>query len=217
MSMNIIISIHNVWANKIFSGEKTLEFRNSLPKNLNPGDKIFIYETYRNLGKKMVVGYFTLKNAYKIPKCGRCGYTSFIEYWAKEIKKDEELYKLINKCANIVMDHHYQDIVYSYMYCSEVLDYMEKNHDMPELGIKEYMDKTFIKNKKNSEKIISECDSWLENIGYYNDCCESHYSYVFEVSSPVQFKTPVPITEFLNAQNEPIKKAPQSWCYTTTK
>ena len=212
--MNIIISIHNIWANKIFSGEKTLEFRNNLPRNIKPGDKVYIYETYKNFGRKMVVGYFTIKKAYPIPKCGRCGYTSFIQYWAKEIVKDEELSKLIDRCANIKMNHHYQDIVYSYMYCDEVLDYMEKNHDMPELGIREYMDKTFLANRDKSEKITRDCDHWLETIGYYNDCCESYYSHVFEISNPVRFNNPIPISEFLNPQNKNIEKAPQSWCYT---
>ena len=212
--MNIIISIHNIWANKIFSGEKTLEFRNNLPRNIKPGDKVYIYETYKNSGRKMVVGYFTLKKAYPIPKCGRCGYTSFIQYWAKEIVKDEELSKLIDRCANVKMNHHYQDIVYSYMYCDEVLDYMEKNHDMPELGMREYMDKTFLANRDKSEKITRDCDHWLETIGYYNDCCESYYSHVFEILNPVRFNNPIPISEFLNTKNENIEKAPQSWCYT---
>lgn len=214
--MNIIISIHNIWANKIFSGEKTLEFRNSLPKDLSVGDKVFIYETYKNLGRKMVVGYFTVKDFYKIPKKGHTGYPSFIEYYTREIVKDEELLKRVQRCDSIVMPHYHQEIVYSYMFCDDILDYMEKNHDVPELDIALYMDRTFMSKKDKGDKFTKDCDNWLENIGYYNEYGESYYSHVIEISEPVKFSCPIPITEFIGKNNELIKKAPQSWCYTTS-
>ena len=42
--MNIILSIHPKWAQKIHTGEKTVEWRKGSPKRINPS-KVFIYET----------------------------------------------------------------------------------------------------------------------------------------------------------------------------
>lgn len=42
--MNIILSIHPKWAEKIYKGEKTVEWRKGSPKRINPS-KVFIYET----------------------------------------------------------------------------------------------------------------------------------------------------------------------------
>jgi hypothetical protein len=214
--MNIIISIHNIWAEKILKGEKTIEFRNNLPKNLKPGDKVFIYETYKNNGRKMVVGSFTLSKAYKISNKGRIGFVAFIRYYVENILKDKELLKLIDRCEKISMPHHYQDIVYSYMYCDEILDYMEKHHDVPELDLALYMDKTFLQKKAKAEMLTTDCDDWLTNIGFYNEFGESHYLYAFEIEHVEPFINPIPITEFVNQNMENIKTAPQSWCYTLT-
>lgn len=56
--MNIILSIHPKWAEKIYAGEKTIEWRKSRPKTYSEETKIYMYETSP---AKMVTGYFTLK------------------------------------------------------------------------------------------------------------------------------------------------------------
>ena len=53
--MNIILAIHPKWAEKIFSGEKTIEFRKSFPQIYYPRMKIFMYET---APVHRVTGYF---------------------------------------------------------------------------------------------------------------------------------------------------------------
>lgn len=56
--MNILLSIKPKWAEKIYSGEKTIEFRKSIPKNFNTSeDVVFIYET---APVKMVTGYIKI-------------------------------------------------------------------------------------------------------------------------------------------------------------
>jgi len=42
--MNIILSIHPKWAEKIYSGEKTIEWRKNTP-NADFIEKVFLYET----------------------------------------------------------------------------------------------------------------------------------------------------------------------------
>ncbi len=61
--MNILLSIKPKWAEKIYSGEKTVEWRKSLPcripgPELNHGDekiKVYLYETHP---VKKVTGFF---------------------------------------------------------------------------------------------------------------------------------------------------------------
>lgn len=43
--MNIIMSIHPKWAEKIYKGEKTIEWRKNFPKNIHAGNRIYLYET----------------------------------------------------------------------------------------------------------------------------------------------------------------------------
>lgn len=43
--MDIIMSIHPKWAEKIYAGEKMIEWRKNIPQIYFPGMKIYIYET----------------------------------------------------------------------------------------------------------------------------------------------------------------------------
>lgn len=55
--MNLIMSIKPEWAKKIYSGEKTVEWRKTKPKNFSIENKIFLYET---APIKKVTGYITI-------------------------------------------------------------------------------------------------------------------------------------------------------------
>lgn len=55
--MSIIISIKPKWAQKIYSGEKTIEWRKTRPSMLIPREKIYIYET---APISQVTGYFVM-------------------------------------------------------------------------------------------------------------------------------------------------------------
>ena len=69
MAKSIMLSIHPKWAEKIYSGEKTIEWRKTYPKKLwYGGQKVFIYET-RPIGK--ITGYFVLKNIDYYDKNGK--------------------------------------------------------------------------------------------------------------------------------------------------
>ena len=57
--MNIVLSIKEKWAEKIYSGEKIIEWRKNAPINFIWSlDKVFLYEVEKNLslaGLKLVV------------------------------------------------------------------------------------------------------------------------------------------------------------------
>ena len=56
MSKAILLSIHPKWAKKIYSGEKKIEWRKDLPKSIEKGTKVYIYET---APVRRVTGRFT--------------------------------------------------------------------------------------------------------------------------------------------------------------
>lgn len=61
--MNIILSIHPKWAEKIYSREKTIEWRKNMPHRMNayklrdgdPNFKVYLYET---APVRMITGFF---------------------------------------------------------------------------------------------------------------------------------------------------------------
>ncbi|MDR3627423.1 MAG: ASCH domain-containing protein [Ignavibacteriaceae bacterium] len=55
----ILLSIKPIYANKIFNGEKTIELRKKLPKNLRKGNLVLVYVSSP---KKHLYGAFTVKN-----------------------------------------------------------------------------------------------------------------------------------------------------------
>lgn len=208
--MNIIISIHKPFCDQIFSGEKPLEFRNNLPKALSPGDKVFVYETYAFDGSKMVIGEFTIKNIFKIPENYRIGTYTYLDYYAKNILKDEDVVERIEKCKNIQVTGYYQDIVFNYLYLDNCLEYIKKFDKIPNSPI---LDKYFWAMREKANKLINDCDMWLIKIGFSNadGYC---YPYGFEIENPIRYVSPIPITEFSLRNGNKLKKAPQSWCYT---
>ena len=69
--MNVLLSIHPKWADKIYSGEKTIEFRKSFPKNFDfQKDRVFLYET---APVKKVTGSITLLSGSQVKKVGYDG------------------------------------------------------------------------------------------------------------------------------------------------
>ena len=61
--MDILLSIHKEYADKIFSGEKKLELRKSFPKKQLIQSTVYLYETKSKGGAGAIVGEF---------KCNKC-------------------------------------------------------------------------------------------------------------------------------------------------
>jgi predicted transcriptional regulator len=60
MSKAVILSIHPKWAEKIYSGEKTIEWRTSFPKDfISFQTKVYLYET---APVKKITGVFFLES-----------------------------------------------------------------------------------------------------------------------------------------------------------
>lgn len=206
--MNILISIHNVWADLIFQRVKPFEFRTSLPKKLAVGDKVFIYETAKNGGQQKVVGEFTVGGLSDIHNASRAGCIPFLEYYTRNILHNEDLYQLVCRCMKIKTPYK-QEMVFRYMFSEELLDYMELHHDIPPIGVRS----KYFKNTEDAERLLKECDDWLTMLGYYNIFGVTNYQAYIEVLNPVRYDNPKPLNDFVCGNGRQLKRAPQSWCY----
>lgn len=65
---DIIMSIHPKWAKKIYANEKWIEWRKSLPKNVDKSTKVFLYETSPVC---KVTGYFKWTNEHVVFELNR--------------------------------------------------------------------------------------------------------------------------------------------------
>lgn len=211
--MAILMSIHNVWCEKILNGTKTLEFRNNIGKNFSIGDTIYIYETFRNNGRKMVVGEVKIKDIKEIPK-SRCGCYGLLPYYAQHIVTDKEIKKAIIDTYNIDLPNYDGIFKMKWMFLPKYLEKFKATGHLPDFMLmkdeefKEYEEKSF-----KAQLVMEACDDWLRDIGYYNECDESYYKKYIEIELPLRYETPIPVENFKNLKGEKITKAPQSWCY----
>ena len=211
--MAILMSIHNIWCEKILNGTKILEFRNNIGKNFSIGDTIYIYETFKNNGRKMVVGEVKIKDIKEIPK-SKCGCYGLLPYYAQHIVTDEETKKAIIDTYNVVLPNYDGIFKMKWMFLPKYLEKFKATGRLPDFMLmkdeefKEYEEKSF-----KAQLVMEDCDNWLRDIGYYNEYDETFYKKYIELEKPYRYKTPISIKNFKNLKGEILKKAPQSWCY----
>ncbi len=58
---NILLSIHPNWAELIYSGEKQVEWRKSIPNTADKNTRVYLYETYP---VRKITGYFMWDQVY---------------------------------------------------------------------------------------------------------------------------------------------------------
>lgn len=206
--MAILLSLHRKWAQMILNGEKPFEFRTRKGKDWKAEDTVYIYETGKNGGSQKVVGKFIIKDIKAIQKC-RLGCYSFLEYYCEHVIKDTEALKAVRKAYEKDIPGYNNSVKLTYLYLPEVLDCLSRQEEPAYHSYdKEYQDK-----KDKAEALINACDSWLSEIGFYNDYDESNYKYYIEIEAPERFKEPQNLSNFKSRENKEIARAPQSWMY----
>ena len=201
----IIYPIHKCFNDLIFNRVKTFEFRTRIPKNLTTGTKIYIYETAKQGGCKMVVGEFTVGNI--IDTNYRLGACPFLPYFYRNIVKDEDYAQKFEKALSLSMPNYVKGTAVNFALDDKSIAYIEQTGEYPPYHIQTPggYDKT--------GKAMSACDDWLKKIGFYNDCEESYYNFAYEILNPVRYATPKNLNEFTKLDGTPVKKAPQSFVY----
>ena len=215
--MNILMSLHKKWADKIFDGSKILEFRKRIGKNFKAGDIVYIYETSKNGGCKKVVGYFNIKTIVKIDQSSGCGTYDLLPYYCKNILKDEAVFEEVMKAYNIELPNYKDSIKLSYIYNVNFLEFLRDTNEFPFLlNLSKKEQKAYYAGQEKTKKLIDSCEEWLRDIGYYNEFDETYYNYYLEIENVNKFDEPKELSDFMNQNNLPINVAPQSWCYCKT-
>ena len=222
----IMYSLHKPWCDMIFSGEKTIEFRTKLPKNLTKGTKIYFYETKRQGGCGQVVGECIVTDIIPVlSKDGKWptyGCYPFIEYYFKNIIGDFELASHIENVKEEFdgkFENYKHGYIIHYMMSEENLENIKKTGrpiDTWKLFDMSLVHK-ILADIDMANEFIEMCDDWLMNIGYYNDMCESYYKWGIALGEVIRYERPVPVAHFVNKNGDCLKNGPQSFCYVENK
>lgn len=211
--MAILMSLYNVWCDKILNGEKPLEFRNNIGKDFAKGTKIYLYESGKNHGRKKVVGEVTIKDIKEIP-FEKMGFYNFLGYYVENILKDEALLTRVKEIYDYDLPNYTHGYKFYFLYCPEVLDKLKMENKLPDLLSMSTKDANKqLKAEEKSQQLISDCDAWLSSIGYYNYNGESYYKNYIEIENPIRYKEPLDLSMFKGMDNKSITHAPQSWRY----
>lgn len=211
--MAILMSLHNIWCDKILDGSKTLEFRNNIGKQFKIGDTIYLYETSKNKGRQVIVGEVKIKDIQPIPR-SKVGCYGLLPYYAQHIVEDKEISDAIMFAYNFDLPNYDGIFKMKWMFLPEALKKFKETGHLPDYirmkedEFEEYQQKSF-----KAQLVMEHCDEWLSSIGYYNECDETNYRNYIEVEDPIRYKTPLKLEDFKNLKGEKITKAPQSWCY----
>ena len=188
--MDILMSLHKKWADKIFDGSKTLEFRKKIGKDFKVGDIVYIYETGKNGGKKQIVG-----------DC-------------ENIIRDFEVLEAVKKAYAIELPNYKDSIKLSYIYNINFLESLRDTDNFPFLlNLSREEQRAYYDGQEKTKKLIDSCEDWLRDIGYYNEFEETYYNYYLEIENVHKYDMSLNLNAFLNKEKEPIITAPQSWCY----
>lgn len=220
--MDILLPLHKEWSDKILSGEKPFEFRNINFKNLNCGDKIFIYETGYN-GIKKVVGEATVKQILDLKSMNsRLACIPFLLYFVKNIKEfesEEERNMLINNIQYMYdndIEGYRKEIMIKHLYLREELialkkdpntcfiTFSNKKEDIEDFEIKRNL-------RFKSQLLCEKCDAWLDSIGYFYN--NKDWKYAIQLIDHVKYDIPMDISEFKNVNSIAITTVPQGFCY----
>src|SRR5574344_406758 len=119
--MAILMSMYNVWANKILNGTKPIEFRNNIGKNFAIGETIYVYESGKNKRQKKVVGEVKIKDIQSI-KQSKVGCYGLLLYYVKNILKDNDIVDAMQKMYDIELPHYNPAIKLCYIFQPEVIE-----------------------------------------------------------------------------------------------
>ena len=227
--MDIIVSLHNNWCQKIFKKEKPFEFRNTIPKNTKENDCIYFYETKKNGGKGKIVGEAKIKRIIPLRNnkgewpC--LGAYHFIDYFFENIKKQKEIAEKFRQSKKFEgkFENYKFGFIINYALSDLELESIRKTGRPINIWKQYpagYKNAELVQLLKEHEKInecIAECDNWLSSIGFYDECDERKWKYAFELSEIKEYAFPENLSTFCYFKGnklERIQRAPQSWKYT---
>ena len=202
---------------KIIECKKSFEFRTKLPKELQTGTKIYVYEPLKRGGCKKIVGEFTVG---KILDCAYpIGAYPFMPYFCKNILNNETYAEKFEIALNTPMPHYKKGSAVRFALDEDAIKYIQDTGEWPKL-FNEYLEHSQInvnwKKIEETSKVIGQCDEWLIKMGFYNDMLESNYKYALEILNPIKYDEPKELHEFKKLDGNSVLKAPQGFIYVQT-
>lgn len=189
---------------------KQYEFRTRLPKNLNTGDKVYIYEPKKHGGSGKIVGEFTVGN---IVKCDApYGAFHFIVHFCRHVLKNEDYAKKFEEAVQTELPNYKKGYILKYALDEDSMSHIKKTGTLPD--IVDYLyDKKRCDNLDESERVWKWTDEYLRRCGFYDEFGHSDYNYAIEILNPVGYAYPKDLTEFKKLDGSVVENAPQSYVY----
>lgn len=209
--MNLIMSLHHEWAEKILEGFKPFEFRKKKGLLWETGQTIYIYDT----SKKKISGQATIAEIRNVGTC-KLGAYDFLENFAemKDRKEGTKTLDAVIKIKLIDVPGYDNALKLSYLFLPEYLNDFRKTGNPPDIfRMTNEERRRYFSLKEKGDKFVSECDDWLSSQGFYQDC-ESYYKIALRLENPERYPELKNLSEFLDRNDQQIKRAPQSWMYT---
>lgn len=201
MKKAVLISVKPEWVEKIFSGEKIMEFRKTIP-NCKLPCKYYIYETKKRIctcnvpdlyayryGKGKVVGEFTLNYWYKFGFEVEENGVHYVDTndWQRYFEPKMSIASIKRGCVPLDQLRKYLNGKDGYaLYIDDL-----KKYDQP--------------------KELSEFHKYFGNKDYPCDKCEHSYTNREECCIECD------LGDYKDCVYAKLTKAPQSWCYVEAK
>lgn len=214
--MNAIFSVCKPWSDMLVLGVKEYEFRGNKAKNINPGDKIYLYESKTNHGSGMVIGECEVAEIVSLTE-KRVGPDKYFMRIFAEDTKNQKVLDALNKIDDFELSEYKNGTIFNFMFCEKLLDNIIKNDKYPdEVTNPVFLAKNpeIISQMNEAKKFMMICDRWLLSIGFYNYDLKSYYNTSYKLINPIKYENPLPITSFEKQNHENFFRAPQSWAYT---
>lgn len=213
--MDVMAACYKHWIDMILAGKKPFEFRVQPWVNAAIGSKLYLYETKRCGGAGMVMGEVTIEKIIPMEfKMSPHPYT--FRYWLENIRKCPEAIAAMDKIGSFQMSHYKDGYVYNFMLCESFIDYILSHDELPpEFNTLEDRIKNpdHYAKMESARKLIFGYDDWMKEIGFWNDFGESSYKIAYQLKEPIRYEYPIPITAFLGANGQSLKRPPQSFQY----
>lgn len=212
---NIMAALYLPWAQMILNGRKPFEFRKKPWKQVQIGDKLYLYETKRFGGRGKVVGEATIAELISMEFSPPPEPKTFL-YWAKHIAKREDLVRGIEEIESIRVRNYKDGFVYRFALCDPIRKEIIRTHRLPS-SYNTFFDRSVYPERyqkiTEATRLILQYDEWLRQMGFWNDFGETDYRVAYRLENPIQYSEPKSIHEFCGLDGKPIQAHPQSGIY----
>ena len=189
--------------------QKNFEFRSKLPKKLELGTKIYVYEPKKFHGCGKVVGEFTVG---EIIDCSYpIGAYPFLPYFCKQVLGNKDFADKFKVALKTTMQNYQKGTAVEFALHDDLIKQIQETGGEYPDPYKMSLDD--FRKKDLTKQVIGQCDEWVTKMRFYNDMLESNYKYALEIINPIKYNKPKELYEFEKLDGSVVLKGPQSFVY----